>query len=116
MQLNYDYIVVGSGATGAIAAHTLAESGVEIAVLDVGMEDENYHSLIPNKDFISIRKEDEQQHSYFLGKNFEGIAWDTNRVGSQLTPPRNFLIQLADKLAPFQSDTFKPMESMAKVV
>lgn len=114
MQLNYDYIVVGSGATGAIAAHTLAESGVDIAVLDVGMEDENYHSLIPNKDFISIRKEDEQQHSYFLGKNFEGIAWDTNRVGSQLTPPRNFLIQLADKLAPFQSDTFKPMESMAK--
>ncbi|MBL7882753.1 MAG: hypothetical protein JNL69_01690 [Bacteroidia bacterium] len=114
MQLNYDYIVVGSGATGAIAANALAESGVNVAVLDVGMEDEKYHSLIPNKDFISIRKEDKNQEKYFLGNDFEGIAWDTNRVGSQLTPPRNFLIQLADKFAPFQSDTFKPMESMAK--
>jgi hypothetical protein len=114
MQLKYDYIVVGSGATGAIAAYSLAESGVNVAVLDVGVEDEAYKNSIPDKDFISIRKEESQQHNYFLGKNFEGIPWDTIKVGSQLTPPRNFLTRLSDQLIPFSSDSFKPMESMAK--
>jgi hypothetical protein len=114
MQLKYDYIIVGSGATGAITANTLAEAGVNVAVLDVGVEDETYKEIIPNKDFISIRKEDKNQHDYFLGKNFEGIPWQTTKVGSQLTPPRNFLTQLAEKFIPFESESFKPMESMAK--
>ena len=70
MQLSYDYIVVGSGATGAIAAHTLVEAGVNVAVLDVGVEDEQYKEIIPNKDFISIRKEEDNQQNYFLGKQF----------------------------------------------
>ncbi len=114
MQLSYDYIVVGSGATGAIAAHSLVEAGVNIAILDVGVEDEQYKEIIPNKDFISIRKEEDNQQNYFLGKNFEGIPLETTKVGSQLTPPRNFLTQLAEKFIPFESDSFKPMESMAK--
>lgn len=114
MQLSYDYIVVGSGATGAIAAHTLVHKGVNVAVLDVGIEDDQYKQIIPNSDFASIRKHDAQQHEYFLGKSFEGIPWNTSRVGSQLTPPRNFLTQLTDKFIPFESDTFKPMESLAK--
>ena len=114
MQLKYDYIIVGSGATGAISAHALVEAGVNVAVLDVGVEDEKYKELIPNKDFISIRKEDKDQKSYFLGKNFEGIPWQTSKVGSQLTPPRNYLTQLAEKFIPFESDSFMPMESMAK--
>ena len=66
MQLKYDYIVVGSGATGAIAAYSLAEEGVTVAVLDVGEEDEQYKNIIPEKDFISIRKEESNQHKYFL--------------------------------------------------
>ena len=35
-------------------------------------------------------------------------------MGSQLTPPRNFLTELAEKFIPFESESFKPMESMAK--
>ncbi len=114
MQVDFDYIVVGSGATGAIAARTLVEAGCKVAVLDAGVEDEQYKSIIPNKDFISIRKEDQQQHTYFLGNKFEGIPWQTTKVGSQLTPPRNFLTELTEKLIPFESETFKPMESLAK--
>ncbi len=114
MQLKYDYIIVGSGATGAIAAHALVEAGVNVAVLDVGVEDEKYKEIIPNKDFISIRKEDDNQKKYFLGNDFEGIPWQTSKVGSQLTPPRNFLTQLSKKFIPFESDSFSPMESMAK--
>lgn len=114
MQLNYDYIIVGSGATGAISAHALVEAGMNVAVLDVGVEDEKYKEIIPNKDFISIRKEESDQKNYFLGKDYEGIPWQTSKVGSQLTPPRNFLTQLTEKFIPFESDSFKPMESMAK--
>ncbi len=114
MQLTYDYIVVGSGATGAIAAYSLVEAGVNVAVLDVGTEDEVYQNTIPNKDFITIRKEEQDQQTFFLGKQFEGIPWETTKVGSQLTPPRNFLTQLSETFIPFQSDSFKPMESMAK--
>ncbi|MCX6297322.1 MAG: hypothetical protein NTX97_14935 [Bacteroidetes bacterium] len=113
MQLTHDYIVVGSGATGAIAAHSLIESGVNVAMLDIGIEDEQYKEIIPNKDFISIRKEEKLQHEYFLGKQFEGIPWETSKVGSQLTPPRNFLTRFAEKYIPFESDSFKPMESLA---
>ncbi|MFL5765325.1 MAG: hypothetical protein ACJ77K_15380 [Bacteroidia bacterium] len=114
MQLNYDYIVVGSGATGSIAAYALAEAGVTVAVLDVGLEDEQYKNLVPDKDFVSIRKGEKDQNVYFLGKNYEGIPWNTSRVGSQLTPPRNFLTELTEKFAPFNSDSFMPMESFAK--
>lgn len=114
MPIDFEYIVVGSGASGAIAAKTLVEEGVMVGMLDIGVEDEVYKKKIPTSDFISIRKEDTQQHHYFLGDGFEGIPWETTRVGSQLTPPRNFLTRWSEKLLPIQSNTFQPLESLAK--
>jgi hypothetical protein len=74
-------------------------------LLDVGIEDTKYKDIIPNKDFVSIRKEeDTRQKNFFLGNQFEGIPWESSRVGSQLTPPRNFLTQFADKFIPFESE------------
>ncbi len=32
----YDYVVIGSGAAGAVAAHTLAKSGASVAILEEG--------------------------------------------------------------------------------
>jgi hypothetical protein len=114
MQTDYDYIVVGSGATGAIAAQTLVESGARVAVLDVGEKDEVYAPLIPDQDFDTLRRQDPEQHRYLLGDQFEGVPWFTTRVGSQLTPPRSFLTRNADRFLPFESDTLKPMESLAR--
>ncbi len=114
MHLNFDYLVVGSGATGAIAAKTLVDKGVQVALLDIGEEDKQYKDLIPNKDFLSIRKQDARQHRYFLGDQFEGIPWESTRVGSQLTPPRSFLTRFSDVLFPFDSESFQPLESAAK--
>ncbi|WP_025742726.1 GMC family oxidoreductase [Aquimarina pacifica] len=114
MQLSYDYIVVGSGATGAIAAKTLVDAGVQVGLLDIGEEDRTHKNKIPNTDFISIRKKDQEQYSYFLGNEFEGVPWETTKVGSQLTPPRSFLTRFSEKLIPFRSDSFQPMESTAK--
>ena len=43
----FEHIVVGSGASGAMAAQTLAEAGVEVAIVDVGITNKDYHSLVP---------------------------------------------------------------------
>ena len=114
MHLNFDYLVVGSGATGAIAAKTLVDKGVQVGLLDIGEEDKVYKDLIPNADFLSIRKKDIEQHRYFLGDQFEGIPWETTRVGSQLTPPRSFLTRFSEAFFPFDSESFQPLESAAK--
>ena len=58
---NPDYIVVGSGISGAHAAQTLVESGAKVLMLDVGNRDSKYAKLIPDRDFLSIRKSDETQ-------------------------------------------------------
>jgi hypothetical protein len=114
MQTDYDFIVVGSGATGAMAAQTLVKAGVRVAVLDVGEKEEVYAPLIPDQDFDTLRRQDGAQHRYFLGDDFEGVPWATDKVGSQLTPPRNFLTHGVDRFLPFGSDTLKPMESLAR--
>ncbi len=48
-----DYIVVGSGCTGAMTAETLAESGKRVLVLDVGIENESSSEVYA--DFITKR-------------------------------------------------------------
>ena len=109
----HDYIVVGSGATGAQAAQTLVEGNGKVAMLDVGITDDKYKNLVPDADFVSIRERDLGQHSYFLGTEFEGIPWGGIKVGAQLTPPRRFITRDTERLIPLASDSFQPMESLA---
>jgi hypothetical protein len=109
----HDYIVVGSGPTGAQAAQTLVEGNGKVAMLDVGITDDKYKSLVPDADFVSVREGDLCQHSYFLGTEFEGIPWGDIKVGAQLTPPRRFMTRDTERLIPLASDSFHPMESLA---
>ena len=109
----HDYLVVGSGATGAQAAQTLVEGNGKVAMLDVGITDDKYKYLVPDADFVSIRERDLGQHSYFLGTEFEGIPWGGIKVGAQLTPPRRFMTRDTERLIPLASDSFQPMESLA---
>ncbi len=110
---NPDYIVVGSGISGAHAAQTLVESGAKVLMLDVGNRDSNYAKLIPDRDFLSIRNIDENQHRYFLGDDFEGIPWGNVRVGAQLTPPRTFISRDTETWLRIASKEFHPLESLA---
>jgi hypothetical protein len=111
MAVTHDYIVVGSGMTGAHAAQTLVEAGCNVLMLDVGFRDTSYSGVVPDDDFLSIRMKDEAQHRYFLGNDFEGIPW--GKISHSLTPPRQFIIKDADKWLPFKSQTFNLIESLS---
>ncbi|MBI4851184.1 MAG: hypothetical protein HY819_05095 [Acidobacteria bacterium] len=113
MSLTADYIVVGSGCTGAIAAQTLVEAKANVLMLDVGSQDTKYKTLIPDKDFISIRESEKEQYRYFLGDQFEAIPWGEIKTGEHLTPPRKFILNLVDRYLPIDSKSFFPLESLA---
>jgi choline dehydrogenase-like flavoprotein len=109
----YDVLIVGSGASGAMAAQTLGGGGRRVAVLDVGERDTTYAPMVPDTDFTTIRTSDSDQHAYFLGVDYEGLSWGDNRVGSQLTPPRGHLVRGVQQSIPLVSETFFPLESLA---
>jgi hypothetical protein len=109
----HDFIVVGSGCTGAMAAQTLAEAGKQVLILDGGITNDHYSKVQPQKNFVDLREQDENQHRYFLGDQFESLAVDDTGTGAQLTPARAHLIARVSEYLPIQSDDFKPMESLA---
>jgi hypothetical protein len=110
----YDFLVIGSGCTGIQAARTLVDAGAKVGLIDVGEKDEKYAALIPDRDFLSVRRSDPEQHCYWLGDSFEGTLSGPIRGGTQLTPPRQFVTRNADRYAPFRSDEFSPVQSMAR--
>ena len=113
-QMNFpEYIIVGSGCTGAMAAQTLVEAGKEVLLIDGGITDDHYQKLQPGADFLKLRKTDPQQHRYFLGDKFESLPDDELGTGAQLTPARQFLIRDVNKFLPAESENFSPMESLA---
>ncbi|MEK7598929.1 MAG: hypothetical protein AAB474_00550 [Patescibacteria group bacterium] len=113
MKRYHDFIVVGSGPSGAMAAQSLVEAGADVGMVDVGFYDDYYQDKIPKNNFASIRKSDADQHVYFLGKNFEGISFGKTKAGAQLTPPRQFTTEGTGKWLPVASDNFQPVESLA---
>ena len=113
MQVNCDFLVIGSGATGAIAAKTLVDQGKLVTMVDVGVEN-SYKDSIGSRNFVDIRTKDPAQSDTFLGRHFEGIGWQNTKVGAQLTPPRMYLTKDTERLTPFTSAFLQPMESLAK--
>jgi hypothetical protein len=107
----YDFIVVGSGCTGAQSAQTLIEKNKRVLMLDVG--NDNSGKKFPNKDFLQIRKAETNQQELFLGKEYEGIPWGQIKPGYHLTPGRKHVVKDISKFAPYSSDSFQPFESLA---
>ncbi len=108
-----DYIVVGSGCSGAMAAQTLVESGRTVLMLDGGQRDDHYGPLVPATDFVTARTTDPDQHRYLLGDRFEAVPLGEVRTGAQLTPPRQFITEQVAKYLPLRSTSFFPLESLA---
>lgn len=108
-----DYIVVGSGCSGAMAAQTLIESGARVTMLDGGIEKKLKNSNIPDKDFAEIRKSDPNQYRYLIGENLEGVRWGGIAKGAQVTPPRRYMLDSVDDYLKLSSKNFSPLESLA---
>lgn len=68
MEVN-DYIVVGSGCCGALAAKTIVDKGLQLLMLDAGkIETEKQKSF--HKSFIDFRLTETNQQEELLGENF----------------------------------------------
>jgi hypothetical protein len=106
------YIVVGSGCSAAMAAQTLVDGGADVVMVDVGVDNPEYHSQVPAKDYIDIRKSELDQYRYLIGKNADGVAWGHIGKGAQITPPRWHMLENVDTYLPVRSTTFSPVESL----
>ncbi|MDP4266213.1 MAG: hypothetical protein Q8880_02105 [Bacteroidota bacterium] len=111
--LLFDYIVIGSGPSGAMAAQTLCESGREVAMLDVGILPDKKLEEVPDNDFITIRENEREQYKFLIGKDFETVELENVKTGAQLTPQRKYLIEKVSDFIPVESGSFFPMESLA---
>jgi len=108
----YDFIVIGSGPAGVMAAQTLVEGKKTVAMIDVGNQDDYYADLVPEQDFEQLRKTDATQEEYLLGRSMESIPQEGVKVGAQLSPSRKAMIKDVQEWLPIKSDTFTPMESL----
>lgn len=107
-----EYLVVGSGCSGAVAAETLVNKGARVTMLDTGIEKSGGDTKVPDKDFLSIRKTDDQQYKYLIGSKAAGVGWGDVGKGEQITPPRKHILQDVEKYIPIDSNTFSPLESL----
>jgi choline dehydrogenase-like flavoprotein len=110
--LIYDYIIIGSGPAGTIAALTLVQAKAKVLMLDVGHKDEKYQQLVPAINYDEIRRTIQNQSRFFLGDEMEAIPNQGVKVGAQLSPSRKAMIKEVEKWIPLHSNTFNPMESL----
>ena len=109
----FDVVIVGSGPSGVQAAVTAVRRGLEVALVDVGHQDDHHESTIPDKPFSEIRQSEPEQQRYFLGESFEEHLRDTQRVGAQLTPSRRFIVRDTEQYVPLEGNGFEPLQSLA---
>jgi choline dehydrogenase-like flavoprotein len=107
-----DFVVVGSGCSGAMAAQTLVEGGARVTMLDVGFDAPELRASVPARDFLDLRRTDEGQHRYFIGDAAEGVAWGKVARGEHITPPRRHILRDVDRLLPVEPGAFLPFESL----
>jgi hypothetical protein len=108
-----DLLIVGSGPSAAQAAKAAVERGLSVTMVDVGLEDTAFGESVPDLPFTEIRRTDADQRRYFLGESDGLDELGRQRVGSQLTPPRQFIKRDVERLLPFESSTFFPLQTLA---
>jgi hypothetical protein len=106
-----DYLIVGSGCTGAMVAETLSDTGKQVLMIDVGLVNDVSTNFAT--DFISIRKNDALQGSTLLGDKLEALEAPAHPTIPQQTAQRKFMTAFTAQLIPMQSPDFFPVESLA---
>ena len=108
-----DLLIVGSGPSSAQAAKAAIGHGLSVAMIDGGYEDTGFALSVPDRPFDELRKTDPDQRRYFLGESDPEDQYGRKKVGSQLTPPRQFIKRGVDQFLPIASSTFFPLQSLA---
>lgn len=106
-----DYIIVGSGCTGAIIANTICGNGKQVLMIDAGLQKDT--KAFPSMDFITRRQQDEAQGDYFLGEKFEVLQKSNTRNLPQQTAQRKFMTDGTNDWLSVSTKTFDPVESLA---
>ncbi len=106
-----DFLIVGSGCTGAIAAHQLCLSGKRVVMVDAGISPPDMET--PEDDFMTIRNTFDHQKDIFLGPELEALQFPQHKNIPQQTAQRKYMTSLTDKLIPLSSGTIFPVESLA---
>ena len=70
--MEFDYVVVGSGAGGGPVAANLARAGERVLLLEAGGDDENYHYQVPA--FHGLATEDEALRWDFFVRHYDNDA------------------------------------------
>ncbi|HEY4451612.1 MAG TPA: GMC oxidoreductase [Solirubrobacteraceae bacterium] len=107
-----DFVVVGSGPAGAMAAQTLVDSGASVTMVDVGFDAPEKRMQVPSKDYLDIRREEKDQYRYLIGESAEGVGWTGTAETETVTPPRRHITRDVARLVPVASDSFVPFESL----
>jgi hypothetical protein len=107
----FDILIVGSGPAGVQAAVEATRRGCRVGLVEIGnRKDAALVERIPEKPFSEIRRTDEEQAAYFMG-DAKRVLQSTERAGAHLTPPRQYMIRDAERLLPFASESFVPLQA-----
>lgn len=113
MKTIHDYIVVGSGCSGAMAAQTLVEADLNVTMVDGGITNTENTDLPADQRFVDMRKNDPAQFNYLIGNQGQGISWGKISKGAQVTPARQYMTKDSEKFIPLSSASFSPLESLS---
>ena len=105
-------VVVGSGVSGAHAALTLLERGLEVEMWDVGEEESSFPA--PGATFHELKERLPDPVSYFLGADFEALVPPTGTELMRYPPSRGFMRSSKNGFDDFVSDTFVAYGSFAR--
>jgi len=107
-----DYIVVGSGPAGAIAAKVLVDAKKDTTMLDVGFTPDAKTQVPVGKSLLDLRKHDKSQYTWTIGTHGQGIAFGDVTGGAQITPPRQYMVEAVQEFMPMTSKSFFPIQSL----
>ena len=105
-------IVVGGGVSGAHAALTLLERGLDVELWDVGREETSFAD--PGTPFHAWKSDLADPVAHFLGADLRALIPPTNPELLRYPPSRQFLATPDDPLWHFEADGFFPYGSFAK--
>ena len=112
----YDCIVVGSGPAGAHAAWPLVEAGLNVAMIDGGVEDQNNFNLSYDENFESVRKNRQDQQFLFFGKDLDGlnVPQDGDHASAMLSGRFSYVSEKAAEFLPSKTLDLEVAQTLAK--